>query len=89
MNTDTLRLLVVLAVRNVLAHRVKSLIMGSILFFGTATIVFGRAFIASVESAMETSITSSLAGHLQLYAGDAKDELALFGGGPFGCSDIG
>lgn len=89
MSRDTLRLIVVLATRNVLAHRVKSLIMGSILFFGTAIIVFGRAFIQSVEVAMETSITSSLAGHLQLYAKDAKDELALFGGGPFGSSDIG
>ncbi len=89
MNGATLRLLGVLALRNVTAHRVKSLIVGSILFFGTTLLVAGRALIDSIESAMETSITSSLAGQFQVYAKDAKDELALFGGGAFGSSDIG
>ena len=89
MNRATLRLLVVLALRNVTAHRVKSLIVGTILFFGTTLLVAGRALIDSIEQAMETSITSSLAGQFQVYAKDAKDELALFGGGAFGSSDIG
>jgi ABC-type lipoprotein release transport system permease subunit len=84
-----LRLVVLLALRNVAAHRVKSAIVGSILFFGTFLVVSGRALIQSIEHAMETSITSSLAGHLQVYAKDAKDPLALFGGGGFGSSDIG
>ncbi len=83
------RLVVLLALRNVAAHRVKSAIVGSILFFGTFLVVSGRALIHSIEHAMETSITSSLAGHLQVYAKDAKDPLALFGGGGFGSSDIG
>ncbi len=89
MNGATLRLLGVLALRNVTAHRVKSLIVGTILFFGTTLLVAGRALIDSIEHAMETSITSSLAGQFQVYAKDAKDELALFGGGAFGSSDIG
>ncbi len=86
---DTLRLLVTLALRNVGAHRVKSLIVGSILFFGTFLVVFGRSFIDSLEASMATSITSSLSGHLQVYARDAKDPLALFGGMGMGSSDIG
>src|SRR4051812_27627904 len=84
----TFRLVLVLAVRNVAAHRTKSLIVGFILFFGTTLVVAGRSLLDSIESSMEKSITSSLAGNLQVYQASAKDPLQLYGG--FGTNpDIG
>lgn len=84
-----MRILVLLGLRSLAAHRVKSGIVGLILGFGTFLVVSGSALLDSVEAAMEKSITSSLAGDLQVYAADAEDELALFGGFGMGSSDIG
>ncbi len=87
--TAQLRLLVRLALRNLLAHRIKSLIVGSILFFGTFLVVLGSSILDSVEESMAKAITSSLSGHLQVYSDQAEDPLALFGGFGTGTPDIG
>jgi ABC-type lipoprotein release transport system permease subunit len=84
-----LRLLVRLALRNLLAHRIKSLIVGSILFFGTFLVVLGSAILDSMEESMAKAITSSLSGHLQVYSDKAEDPLALFGSFGMGQADIG
>ncbi|MCC7382745.1 MAG: ABC transporter permease [Deltaproteobacteria bacterium] len=81
--------LFVLSVRNIFTHKVKSLIVGSLMFFGTALVVTGTALLDSVEDSMSKSITSSLAGHLQVYSAKSKDELALFGGMMMASEDIG
>lgn len=86
---DKLRMLAVVSVRNVYSHKVKSSIVGLIIFFGTVLVVLGTALIDSIERGMAQSITASLAGHLQIYSDEAKDELALFGGGFMGADDIG
>lgn len=78
-----------IALRSLAAHKVKSGIVGSILFFGTFLVVSGSALLDSVERTMEKSITSSLAGHLQVYSADAEDALALFGGMGMGTDDVG
>ena len=75
----TLRLLLTLALRNVRAHWVKSLIVGGILSSGTFLVVTGSSILGSIESAMQQSITASLAGHLQVYDKNAKDALSVFG----------
>jgi ABC-type lipoprotein release transport system permease subunit len=84
-----LRLLVRLALRNLLAHRIKSLIVGSILFFGTFLVVLGSSILDSVEESMARAITSSLSGHLQVYSDKAEEPLALFGGFGTGQPNIG
>ena len=84
-----LRLLVRLALRNLLAHKIKSLIVGSILFFGTFLVVLGSAILDSMEESMAKAITSSLSGHLQVYSADAEDALALFGAFGMGQPDNG
>ena len=84
-----LRLLVRLALRNLLAHKIKSLIVGSILFFGTFLVVLGSSILDSMEESMAKSITSSLSGHLQVYSDTAEDPLALFGSFGTGQPDIG
>lgn len=85
----TLRLVAALALRSLLAHRTKSVIVGAILFFGTFGVVTGTALMDSVQVSMRKSITASLAGHIQVYDAKARDPLALFGDGTFGGSDIG
>lgn len=87
--SDVLNLLLSLAWRNLKAHRIKSGIVGLLLCFGTLLVVVGSALLDSVEGTMRQSITSSVAGDLQVYAADAKDPLALFGSMAFGQPDIG
>lgn len=75
---DTLLLIFRLAMRNLFARRWKSLIVGAIIFFGTALIVVGDALLDSLEVTMSRSIIASLAGHLQVYSKQAKDPINLF-----------
>jgi ABC-type lipoprotein release transport system permease subunit len=77
-----------MAWRNLTSRWIKNLIVGFIMFFGTFLLVLGTALLDSVDHSMTQSITASLAGHLQVYSKDAKDELALFGGGFMGADDL-
>jgi ABC-type lipoprotein release transport system permease subunit len=73
------RVLALMALRNLWSHRVKSVIVGLIMAFGTFLLVLGTAMLDSVEGSMARSIISSLSGHLQVYDAEAGDELSLFG----------
>lgn len=84
-----LRLLLVVSFRSLWAHRVKSGIVGTILFFGTLLLVAGTSLLDSVSASMERSITGSLTGQIQLYDKEARDPLALFGGMSMGSTDLG
>jgi len=75
----SLGLLVRLSLRSIFAHRIKLLIVGSLLSFGTFLLVFGTTLLANVERAMETSVTGSLTGHIQLVSLDGTDQLAFTG----------
>jgi hypothetical protein len=86
---DSLRLLVLLSLRSLVSHRVKSVIVGSLMLFGTFLVVLGTSLLDSVSTSMEKSIVSSLTGHIQVYDADAKDKLQVFGGIGFGSEDIG
>ena len=77
-------LLLTLSIRNLFSHWVKSLIVGAIMVFGTFLVVVGTSLLDTIERTMSESITSSLAGHVQVYDKDARDDLALFGGGSWG-----
>jgi len=72
-------LLLRIALRSLVGHRIKGLIVGAILAFGTFLVVLGTTLLDNVERAMEESITGSLTGHLQLVSTEADDELAFFG----------
>jgi ABC-type lipoprotein release transport system permease subunit len=84
-----LLLVVRLAFGSLVAHRIRSLFVGGLLLFGTFLVVTGSALLGSVQSSMEGAITGSLAGHIQVYAEDAPDELEVFGGMDLGSKDIG
>lgn len=83
------RVVVLIALRNLLSHRVKSLIVGSIMVFGTMLMVVGTSLLDSVEASMEKVVTSSLTGQLQIYSSQGRDELSLFGGLTASRPDIG
>ena len=57
--------------------------------FGTFLLVTGTALLDSVEETMTESITSTIAGHIQVHSADARDDLALYGGTFMGRQDIG
>jgi ABC-type lipoprotein release transport system permease subunit len=78
-----------LAWRNVLAYRVKNLVVGGILAFGTFIVVTGSALLGSLEEAMRQGITQSLTGELQVYAKDARDPLSMLGTMDMSAQDYG
>ena len=89
MNRTAAAILWRIALGNVWRNRMKSLIVGFILFLGTGIIVFGNALVDAVDDGMTRSVTQSVSGHLQIYSDDAKDKLALFGDQFAGMPDIG
>ncbi len=86
---DSVGVLVQMSLRSLVSHRVKSVIVGSIMFFGTALVVVGTSLLDSVERSMAESIISSLAGHLQAYDAEGRDDLEIFGGMSMSEPDIG
>ncbi|MCK6545038.1 FtsX-like permease family protein [Myxococcota bacterium] len=86
---DVFKVLALLSLRNLGTHKVKSMIVGGIMFFGTFLVVLGTSLLDSIERSMAKSITGSLAGHLQVYDAKARDQLAIFGGMSMGAEDIG
>jgi ABC-type lipoprotein release transport system permease subunit len=87
---ERLKILLLISLRSVAAHRVKSAVVGGIMFFGTFLLVVGGSLLDSVEDSMSRSVTASMAGNLQVYSSKAEDKLALFGGfGAPGAEDIG
>lgn len=83
------RILAQIALRDLWLHKSKTLGMGGILALGTFLIVFGLSVLNDIEESMKNGIIQSVAGHLQLYSKNAKDSLALFGGGFMGREDLG
>ena len=69
-----------IAMRNLVAGRAKTLIIGAIILLGAALVVVGSSMLDSVDRGMRASIQGSLGGHLQVYDSRSKDPLALYGG---------
>lgn len=66
------------ALRN-LFSKFLNVVIGGIIFLGTALFVIGSSFINSVDNAMSKSIIGSVAGNIQVYSSKSKDDLSLFG----------
>jgi ABC-type lipoprotein release transport system permease subunit len=86
---ETLRLLCAMAWRNLWSHKAKNTLVGLLMLFGTFLVVVGTSVLDSIDRAMARSITQSVAGHLQVYSKDARDDLALFGSGFMAADDLG
>ena len=85
---DTLRVTAQIAFRNLGASRLKTLIVGAIIFFGALLVVVGNSLVDSVDSAMSRSVIGSVAGHIQVYNAGSKDKLEVMGSMTMGDPDI-
>ncbi|MBL4868683.1 MAG: FtsX-like permease family protein [Pseudomonadales bacterium] len=79
MSWSALQLVFELSWRSLWNHRVKSIVVGTIILFGVFLLVVADALLESINNAMESSITSSITGHLQVYDKNAEDKLSLMG----------
>lgn len=78
-----------IALRNLRLHWVRSLIVGGLICLGTVLVIVTNSVLDAVEAGMQRSIVDSVAGHLQVYSKDARDDLALFGSPGVAQEDIG
>ncbi|HEY0714861.1 MAG TPA: FtsX-like permease family protein, partial [Polyangia bacterium] len=77
---DTFKVIVLIALRNLLASRLKTIIVGGIIFFGAFLVVLGTSLLGSVTNAMSRSVIGSVAGDIQVYSAKSKDKLEVIGG---------
>ncbi len=76
----TLGILTRMALRNLVASRWKTVIVGGIILFGAFLVVVGSSALDSLDASMSRSITGSVAGHVQIYSSQSKEELTVMGG---------
>ena len=74
------KILVEMAMRNLVASRVRTLVVGGIVALGVVVVVLGSSLLDSIDAGMTRSIQGSLGGHIQLYNARSRDPLALYGG---------
>lgn len=72
-------LLIKLSWRSIWSHRIKSMVVGCIVFIGVFLLVLSDAMLSSINLAMEKSLTWSITGHLQMYDSKARDKLSMLG----------
>ncbi len=78
-NFSFLLLLVKLSWRSIWSHRIKSLVVGCIIFIGVYLLVVTDAMMSSINVSMEKSLTWSVTGHLQAYDSKARDKFTMLG----------
>jgi ABC-type lipoprotein release transport system permease subunit len=79
LNLGFLALLVKLSWRSIWSHRVKSFVVGCIIFIGVFLLVVTDSMMSSINLAMEKSLTWSVTGHLQAYDSKARDKFTMLG----------
>jgi ABC-type lipoprotein release transport system permease subunit len=84
----TLGVVAQMAFRNLFASRLKTIIVGGIIFFGGLLVVAGNSLLDSVVAAMSRSVIGSVAGHIQVYNANSKDKLEVMGRMVMGDPDL-
>ena len=85
---DTGAVVAQIALRNLFANRWKTLIVGGIIGFGAFLVVLGTSLLDSVDHSMSRSIIGSVAGNIQVYSSQSKEDLDVMGGFNFDANDI-
>jgi ABC-type lipoprotein release transport system permease subunit len=85
---DTFGVVAQIAFRNLFASRLKTVIVGGIIFFGALLVVVGNSLLDSVDASMSRSVIGSVAGHIQVYNSTSKDPLEVMGSMSMGDPDI-
>jgi hypothetical protein len=78
-----------IAVRNLFASRLKTVIVGGIILFGALLVVVGTSFLNSIVTGMRRSVVGSVAGHIQVYSSKSKDPLEVMGSFNLEGADLG
>src|SRR6185503_3495353 len=78
-----------IAIRNLFASRLKTVIVGGIILFGALLVVVGTSFLDNVVTGMRRSVVGSVAGHIQVYSSKSKDPLEVIGGFNLEGADLG
>ena len=77
-----------IAFRNLFASRLKTIIVGGIIFFGGLLVVAGNSLLDSLVASMSRSVIGSVAGHIQVYNAKSKDPLEVMARMMMGDPDI-
>lgn len=85
---STLGVVAQMAFRNLFASRLKTIIVGGIIFFGGLLVVAGNSLLDSLVASMSRSVIGSVAGHIQIYNAQSKDKLEVMGRMMMGDPDI-
>ncbi len=85
---DTIKVSGQIAFRNLGAHRLKTFIVGGIIFFGAFLVVLGNSLVDSIDISMSRSVIGSVAGNIQVYNAASKDKLEVMGGMTMGDPDL-
>jgi ABC-type lipoprotein release transport system permease subunit len=84
----TLAVVAQMAFRNLFASRLKTIIVGGIIFFGGLLVVAGNSLLDSLVASMSRSVIGSVAGHIQVYNAQSKDKLEVMGRMMMGDPDL-
>jgi ABC-type lipoprotein release transport system permease subunit len=85
---STLGVVAQIAFRNLFASRLKTFIVGGIIFFGGLLVVAGNSLLDSLVASMSRSVIGSVAGHIQVYNAKSKDSLEVMGRMMMGDPDL-
>jgi ABC-type lipoprotein release transport system permease subunit len=85
---DTLGVVAQIAFRNLFASRLKTVIVGGIIFFGGLLVVAGNSLLDSLVASMSRSVIGAVAGHIQVYNSKSKDDLQVMGRMNMGDPDL-
>jgi ABC-type lipoprotein release transport system permease subunit len=77
---STLGVIAQIAFRNLFASKLKTIIVGGIIFFGAFLVVTMGSLVDSIDQAMRRSVVGSVAGHIQVYSAESKDDVEVMGG---------
>ncbi|HEY3452403.1 MAG TPA: FtsX-like permease family protein [Myxococcales bacterium] len=77
---EMLGIIVQIALRNLFASRLKTVIVGGIIASLSALVVLGTSLLFSIVDGMSQSIVGSIAGDLHVTNSESKDDVALYGG---------
>jgi len=82
-------LLLKIAFRNLFLHKLKTLIVGAVIIFGTFLSIVGSSCVDSMAQSMRKSITNSITGDIQIYAKRCKRKIFHLGNMGGNYPDIG
>ena len=73
-----MKLITIIAFRNLFRHKGRNLVIGTILFIGALVMVMGNGIISGMEQGLETNIAEQWSGHILIVSSEQKNDKPLF-----------